>query len=421
MSRVKKIQTRIVTAGLLAAACVLAVTGCNDPWNPAAPTTPLAPPGAQVVSVMGQNGVMTQLAQAHGQDVQPVIPQDKRLQCGMKVTWSDHVRCYGGDEYRWYRDGIANAMAPYMESCGIRSYADIIKLANKRLVIDKNGQKAEVEVDARAVFVFNDDDRSVTDDQARQRVRDEIRKTYGQAFPGQVEDFVKAVDTMPVLRHDNLVNSMGLEKQKVTPFADEQVDQVRLGLTAFDIADNKVTPCAAGELDSCGNWWGTHKGFGPPVSPSKVPPSGSGTPPTSSPPTRTSPPTSPPGTTSPPTTTRPPDECPPGTNPPNCTVDKIPGQIPGQPGAAGDGGAGQYGGVGQDPPRTADPEPAPPSAGPEPSVYAPPPAAPAPEPAPAAPPVQTTRDPNPPTVAPSTQPPNHGAVPTTGCNNPDFC
>ncbi|HET6746956.1 MAG TPA: hypothetical protein VFH06_02520 [Candidatus Saccharimonadales bacterium] len=38
------------------------------------------------------------------------------------------------------------------------------------------------------------------------------------------------------------------------------------------------------------------------------------------------------------------------------------------------------------------------------------------------PPVKVTQNPNPPTVAPSTQPPNTGVVPTgPGCGNPDFC
>lgn len=121
-------------------------------------------------------------------------------------------------------------------------------------------------------------------------------------------------------------------------------------------------------------------------------------------------------TTKPPvTTTNPPTTAPPITTPPSS--DKNPDVIPGQQGAQGDGGASQYGGVGQDPPRTAAPQAEPPSAGPEPPAYVPP----APEPAPAPPPVQTTRDPNPPTVAPPAQPPNHGTVPTTGCDNPDFC
>jgi hypothetical protein len=105
---------------------------------------------------------------------------------------------------------------------------------------------------------------------------------------------------------------------------------------------------------------------------------------------------------------------------------KVPSPAPGQ-GGAGDGGASVYGGPGTER-QTAAPAPSAPAAGPPPAVYVPPVAPVAPAPAPTPPAVQVpapAATPAPqPTVAPSSQPVNHGTVPTAagqGCNNPEFC
>lgn len=326
-------------------------------------------PGSEpTVDVTPVNGELEQLPVVAGGDVvrgdsttspetPSVVPVAVIRECGTLATWKSLVDCMG--DQQWYIDGV-NQMKSYTGF----DWSDVKKWAE--------GSK---NIDARVIQVYN---LEISDEDAR----DAVRSLIGDA-----------ADKLSVVRHGDFVNTRGLEQGTVSPFLDRK-QQVRVSLAPLVYTNGKPSGLRAdaGVFVDCLNIWAIPKAVG------KVPPNpGRSVPPAPSNPPGTVPPTTVPPTT-PPTT--------PPTVPPTTGNPKSPEQDPYPRGNAPQGGGpNATPGPGVQKPYT--PPPATPYVPPAPPVHTPPPA-----------PPTVTQQPAPPqptTVAPGTQPPNHGTVvPTPG-------
>ena len=273
----------------------------------------------------------------------PATYQDA-MKCSPVRNWAEFVNCIG--DQQWYKDGVDARSS----KTGF-TWSDIEKWAK------------ETDIDTRVIQVYN---LEISDADARNQVRSLVGND---------------ADKLPIARHACIVNTRGLEGNRMEDFVDCR-KMVRVSLSPIVYKDNRPVSLRAdtGIFVDCFNlWWIPQeivKHGQPPA------PRGTGGNP-------------PPGTTVPPGTGGPPP--PVTTTTPN--DDKIPSQA-----ATHDGGRG-----------TVTAPVSPPTGGPAVPTYT---TQPRPTVQPTQPPV-TTEQPQPtgqpvPTVAPSTQPPKNSVVPTTG-------
>jgi hypothetical protein len=168
------------------------------------------------------NGNTPVLGDTTGQaDTPPVASKELRDKCGQLASWNQLYNCM--KDQQWYINGV-NQMKQYNGF----DWSDVQKWAGEG-------------VDARTIQVFN---MNISDTDARNAVR------------GLVGN---AANTLPIVRNGNMVNTMGLEHNSMTPFVDNK-PQVRVSLTPLAYDSSGVAhvnlSSEGGIFIDCLNDWG---------------------------------------------------------------------------------------------------------------------------------------------------------------------